>query len=211
MSEAADVDLGGGEPVPGDDPFSETPSDPTVGTPQAPIDLSDAPDEQRLGGVDGEPVEPVEGEFMADPEEAAEPDAEADIPEDTPPPDDPATPVTEPEPGDIEADTPADIPEDTPPPDPDPAPADGKSAVRNYIVLERLPDPDANGGADAVYAMRAVVEAHNGDGAMRKAYRKLYAEEAPESEVALVVVPESMWRPKKVKGRTKKDMAIDIG
>lgn len=252
MSES--IDLSGDTPT--EDPFSEVPSDPLVGTPSEPIDLSEAPEEERLGGTDAplvppeeEPIEPAPGEYMQDPEEppadeepieiggesvvpepgvteeevrdvAAEAElppeeggpgyeetqheaaaeAAAVLPEDAPEPaESPAEPET-PEPP---------LPE--PPAEPEPQPAEAAkkgSPTRTYFVLEQqTQDVDPEG--EPVFRERTTVVAHNGEGALRKAYRKLFGDS--EEQVTMVVVPESMWKPKPVRGRTKADVSIDIG
>ena len=171
------------------------------------VDLSAGPEEERRGGTDALP-EPPPGEYLSDPEEApgdegvpVEPTPEQELEE---PGEPPTVPETAPE------DTPAPEIEETPEPEPDPAPptedtGKAKSPVRDYAVLEREQDDE-----DA-YKVRAIVEAHNPEGALRAAYRLLYAENAPDSEVTFVVVPKSMWQPKPVRGRPKTNVAIDIG
>jgi hypothetical protein len=245
------IDLSGD--TPSEDPFSEVPSDPLVGTPSEPIDLSEAPEEQRLGGTDAplvppeeEPIEPAPGEFMEDPEEPTEVGPEADDPTE-PAPDLDEQPAAQPDldeplppeeggPGyeetqhEAAAEAAAVLPEEAPEPaespaepetpepplpeppaEPEPPPAESAkkgSPTRTYFVLEQqTQDVDPEG--EPVFRERTTVVAHNGEGALRKAYRKLFGDS--EEQVTMVVVPESMWKPKPVRGRTKADVSIDIG
>lgn len=212
MSESNDFDLGAsGEEPAEEDVFAGTPADENLGTPAAPIDLSEAPEEERLGGTDDPPLTgPPEGSYLADPEEEVQDQAPAV--ED----DDLTTAVEEQAEAVQPPDTPEDLePEPEPEPEPedevpaeDPEPANGKSKTRAYVVMEQIDTPEGVDGECFVVSL--TVSAHNSEGALRAGFRNVMAA-APETEEArLAVMPESMFKARTVKARHTKDVAIDI-
>jgi hypothetical protein len=196
-----DLDLAGAS-APSDDPFEDIPAE----EPVAPgvVDLSAGPEEERLGGSDA--PAPPDGEFLEEPQEpddeAMEPPTTVDE-EEPPPPE----PVPEPEPEPAVDPEPEPTPEPPPPPPAAEAAAEEKkgSPVRRYYVL-RASDSD-----ESTFQVVDSVTAHNPDGAMRQGYRLLFGDE-PGQEATLAVVPQSMWQPRKIKGRQPRtNLALDIG
>lgn len=198
--DANEMDLGGN--VPADDVFGDVPADPLAGAPPVepgepgsptnPVDLSQADEAERLGGVDPEPL--PESDAPSDEGDATPDDLPTPV-EETPPAEEPA-PESEP------------APEPEPTPEP-PAEAKGTSDSRTYMVLEERVLKDESGNEVTAWVQREPESAHNGDGALRKGYRA--AVEAGESgDKRLVVVAETFWKPRTVKGRPTTGMAIDI-
>lgn len=200
QDETHDLSLGGETAA--DDPFNEPEGAPL---PPEPVDVSDGPDEERLGGENAPPEDPEPGE-----ETPGDEDSPADYPEPE------GEPEPEPEPPAPEPEPPAPEPEDD---EPDPIAAAAKeegegeqepqqdaatkAPVRTYFVLE--------GGTPEAeeWRLRTTVVAHNGEGAVRKAYRELYSEN-PDTQTTLVVVPQSMWRPRQVQGKASQNVSIEI-
>lgn len=142
--------------------------------------------------------------LSGEPEEATlPPDAEApeveqpvEAPEPVTEPEPAAEPEGEPDPA--EADEATDEPEDEARFTKDDEPADTKpkgSPVRSYVVLREQTFED-----ESVYFTEVhKVESRNAQNAMRKAFKEIHGDAAEEGEATLVVVPETMWRPTKVR------------
>lgn len=218
-----DLDLGGSDP----DPFAEIPSDPAVGesegepgTPTNPLDLSDAPDEERLGGMDPEP-EPTEdpvadvlaaGEPEPEPEEAPssgdDPFAELPSEPDPDPLDDEDPTLTDPAIAEVD---PAATPEamlgpgvaHDPPPDPEPEPEDEDDAPRSdkrrYFIIEVVDDEN--------YRKRYEVDAYNAEAALRKSYPEIVTE---PGEMKLIAVAATNWRVRTVQGKQTSGMSVSL-
>lgn len=88
---------------------------------------------------------------------------------------------------------------------------DGTSPSRTYVVL--LEEEFEDGGTYHVELTR--VTARNQAGALRKGFRALrpeqVVEDGEERAATLVAVPESMWRPERVRGRRTERISVSIG
>lgn len=80
----------------------------------------------------------------------------------------------------------------------------GGAPTRNYVVFERQAFEEDQ---QPYFVEVHRVEARNGTNALRKAYKALERIEA----TTLVVVPESMWQPKAVRGKVRESIAVEIG
>jgi hypothetical protein len=111
-------------------------------------------------------------------------DLSGDVPEAELPADETPVPVVgqEPEPE----------PKSAPTPEPAKADKDGAPA-RHYVVLKQEEFDDGS----SYYVEVHRVEARNAQNAMRKAFKDLNGEDA--GEATLCVVPQTMWKPKKVR------------
>jgi hypothetical protein len=191
-----DLDLGGGAaPDPADDPLAGVPSEPIQ-------DVSEAPEAERLGG-DGAAIgeEPSAEEVLQEPEESEAGDAEPEPePEPEPQAEEPAeepageasAPASEPPTGEAAASEPPAKPK---------AAKKAKTPPREYKVLRIT-------GKEIDSPLKAPVKARNGDDAIKEAYKAL-AKSAEES-MTLVAIPVGYFKPKEVKGREKKDYAVEI-
>lgn len=147
------------------------------------VNLTGDPEEATLP-PDAEQPEATEVEQPAEapePEPAAapEPEAEPDPAEATDEPDAPPSPEDE------ERFTKGEEAADTKP---------KGSPLRNYVVLVEDEFDDGKPYFTEVHR----VESRNAQNAMRKAFKEIHGD-ADEGDATLVVVPETMWRPTKVK------------
>lgn len=186
-----DLDLGGGDEAaatPGEDPLAGVEAEATI------QDVSDGPEEERLGG-EGAAIgeEPAPGEFLEEPEESdeePEPQAAAEEPaaeEPAPPPaEEPAAAAEEPQ---------------AEPEKPKPTTKKPKTQPREYEVLridgEAISSPLAK-----------PVKARNGDDAIKEAYKALA--ESSEESMTLVAIPTGYFKPKEVKGKKREDYAVEV-
>lgn len=198
-----DFDLGGGS----DDPFAEIPGDPAVaaephpvepgdpGSPTNPLDLSDAPEEERLGGTDAEDAD-AEGAGDVGDASSSDPDPFGELSSE----DDEAheEQVAERVPEDIEG---AEEPEPEPKPEPEPpkASAEESSPKRTYFIIEVLDDE--------TYKKRAEVQAYNGDAALRHGFQQIATK---PGAMKLLAVAKSNWRVRTVEGRPAAGMTVSL-
>lgn len=184
-----DVNLGG-ESTAVDDPFED------VGQPEEPVfkDVSEGPEEERLGGEDtepedvGMPAEPAEveesEESVAD--EVAEVAAALGADDES-----------------VEDSEVSVAPEPLTEPEPEPEPKN-KAARRTYLVLE-----ETASGENPEFKQQMTVEAHNAETALKRAFETLVDEDSVAS-LTLCVIPERFWRWRTVEGRVKTTSTIEI-
>lgn len=182
-----DLDLGGGGETAG-------PDDPLAGVEPEPIeDVSEAGEEERLGGDGAALGDPPASEVLEEPEETEVEETEEPAGEAAEEEQAAAPKAEEPEP------EPAAEP--TKPKGKRKAP---KTKPRKYVILRIYGDDSIQKPLEG-----GPVEARNGDDAIKVAYKQLA--ESAEDEMELVAVPEGYWKPKKVKGRKKEDYAVEVG
>lgn len=217
--QAPDIDLGGEEePSTAPDPFAETAPDPNAslggddGEPAPAIeDVSDAPEEERLGG---------EG---AELDEAAPPPQVSELGAEEPVAEEPAAPEPEPEPE--PAAEPEPEPAAEPEPEPEPAAEEPKAEEKPKEKPKKKPKAKKSASPERTYkilvldedgqhweipaALKEGIESKNTEQALREAYNTL-SPEADES-MTLVAVPGHYWKPRPVKAVPKESRAIQVG
>jgi hypothetical protein len=207
-----DLDLGAAAaPDPAEDPLAGVQSEPIE-------DVSGAPEEERLGGDGAGIGEPSAHEVLQEPEE----------PEDLGVPAEPAV-VEEAEEEAAEAAAEAAAAEPEPAAEPKPV-AEGGAPEEEAKASEPAAKPQASKGSSSKtkkgkslersyqvlrlsgkaieYALDKPIPARNGDDAIKKAYTELAKEDG--GTMTLVAIPVGYFKPKKVKGRDKKDYAVVI-
>ncbi len=187
-----DLDLGAGADGggPADDPLADVQAEPIE-------DVSGGPDAERLGGTGAEIGEelPPEDEVLREPEEG-----EGEL--------EPEEPEPEPRAEEMSAEDQAAAARkagdgDRAEPKPEKQkPKAPKTQPREYKVLRVNPDETLDS------PLKSPVKARNGDDAIKEAYKALAS--SGEETMTLVAIPTGYYRPKEVKGREKKDYAVEV-